>query len=139
MNDLLTPQERSERMSLVRAKDTKPELLVRRLVYSMGYKYRLHVRDLPGCPDLTFRGRRKLIFVHGCFWHQHNCRMGNRMPKSSTEFWTKKLEGNKKRDTYMVRRLKADGWAVLIIWECQLATRDSLQLGRLIKLFLGPL
>lgn len=128
MKDPLTPEERSKRMSLVRPKDTKPEMRVRRLVHSMGYRYRLRVRNLPGCPDIVFRSRRKVIFVHGCFWHQHSCAMGNRMPKSRIGFWGEKLSGNKKRDTEIKRRLRANDWSILVIWECQ--TLES-QLGRL--------
>ena len=98
--DTLSKAQRSERMSRVRGKDTKPELLVRRLVHGMGYRYRLHRRDLPGTPDLVFPGRRKVIFVHGCFWHRHPdpaCKLA-RLPKSRTDFWLPKLEGNRARD-----------------------------------------
>ena len=91
--DSLTAEERSKRMALVRAKDTKPELCVRRLVHALGYRYRLHQSDLPGRPDLVFRKRRRVIFVHGCFWHRHNCPMGNRMPKTRVSFWRGKLRG----------------------------------------------
>jgi DNA mismatch endonuclease (patch repair protein) len=116
--DTLTPQQRSERMSRVRGRDTKPELVVRRLVHSMGYRYRLHRRDLPGRPDLVFPSRLKVIFVHGCFWHRHpGCRLA-RLPKSRTDFWVAKLEGNRQRDIANQERLKADGWGVLVVWEC---------------------
>jgi DNA mismatch endonuclease (patch repair protein) len=134
--DPLSPEERSKRMSLVRAKDTKPEMRVRRLVHSMGYRYRLHVRNLPGCPDLVFRKWRKVIFVHGCFWHQHDCAMGNRMPKSRVEFWQEKLQGNKKRDARNQRQLKAEGWSVLVIWECQTASGETDRLRTRIARFL---
>ena len=119
MKDPLTREERSKRMSLVRAKDTKPEMRVRKLIHSLGYRYRLHARDLPGRPDLVFRRRRKIVFVHGCFWHQHNCPMGNRIPKTRVSFWREKLEGNRKRDTVIGRQLRKEGWSVLTIWECQ--------------------
>jgi DNA mismatch endonuclease (patch repair protein) len=138
MKDPLSPEERSKRMSLVRAKDTKPEMLVRRLVHGMGYRYRLHVRNLPGCPDMVFRSRRKVIFVHGCFWHQHNCAMGDRMPKSKVEFWQKKLEGNKKRDAEVTCRLREEGWSAFIVWECQARQSELLQLAKKLKSFLGP-
>ena len=95
--DPLTSSERSERMSRIRNADTKPEMFVRRMVHGMGYRYRLHAPDLPGHPDLVFRSRRKVIFVHGCFWHQHGCRQ-YRQPRTKRSFWEPKLEGNKKRD-----------------------------------------
>lgn len=136
MKDPLTREERSKRMSLVRAKDTKPETRVRRLVHSLGYRYKLHARDLPGCPDLVFRSRRKVIFVHGCFWHQHNCAMGNRMPKSRIAFWREKLEGNKKRDAEIKRQLRKDGWSVRVIWECQTTPTKIRRLSSRIVRFL---
>ncbi|HET6841399.1 MAG TPA: very short patch repair endonuclease [Candidatus Angelobacter sp.] len=118
--DTLTPKQRSERMSLVSHKDTGPELIVRRIVYSLGYRYRLHVRSLPGTPDLVFTKRRKIIFIHGCFWHRHP-RCG-RLPKSNKRFWLDKLEQNRKRDLSNLRKLRRNGWKVLVIWECQLST-----------------
>ena len=108
-------------MGRVRGKDTKPELLVRRSVYAMGFRYRLHVRDLPGKPDLVFRGRKKVIFVHGCFWHRHSeptCKLA-RMPKSRKEFWGPKLESNRIRDQRVQRELSRLGWKVLVVWECE--------------------
>ena len=107
-------------MSLVRAKDTKPELIVRHLASAMGYRYRLHVRNLPGCPDLVFPGRKRVIFVHGCFWHQHEKCKQYRMPKSRLDFWLPKLESNKERDRANRLALKNNGWDVLILWECEL-------------------
>lgn len=123
--DTLTPAQRSERMSRIRAKDTKPEMVVRRLVHSMGYRYRLHRRELPGRPDLVFPGRRKVILVNGCFWHQHpdpNCRL-SRLPKSRLDFWVPKLEGNRQRDERNLSALREAGWHPLVIWECQ--ARDA--------------
>lgn len=119
--DTLSPAQRSQRMALVRCKDTKPELVVRRAVHAMGFRYRLHVRDLPGVPDLVFPARRRVIFVHGCFWHRHGkrCRL-TRMPKSRLEFWQNKLQQNRSRDDLNLRRLRAAGWRVLVIWECQI-------------------
>src|SRR4051794_27886636 len=96
--DILSPEERSKRMSLVRSKDTKPELFVRRLVHSMGYRYRLHGQKLPGRPDMVFSRRKRVIFVHGCFWHLHEGCPNNRVPKSRSDYWLPKLEGNKRRD-----------------------------------------
>ncbi|MBB3268553.1 DNA mismatch endonuclease (patch repair protein) [Azospirillum sp. OGB3] len=134
MVDTLTPAERSERMGRVRSRHTKPELVVRQLVHGMGYRYRLHRRDLPGSPDLVFPGRRAVIFVHGCFWHRHDCKMG-RLPKSRPEFWIPKLEANKVRDRLNLGRLEAEGWRVLVLWECEL--RDLAALAERIRAFLG--
>lgn len=133
MVDTLSPADRSARMSKVRAKDTKPEMAVRRLVHGMGYRYRLHRRDLPGCPDMVFPGRRKVIFVHGCFWHRHNCDLG-RMPKSRLEFWGPKLEANRRRDAEVLARLSGMGWQYLVVWECEVG-RD-MALPERIKNFL---
>lgn len=120
--DTLTPKQRSERMARVRSKNMRPELLVRKLVFGLGYRYRLHARDLPGCPDLVFRPRRKVIFVHGCFWHRHpnpNCALA-RLPKSRLDFWKPKLDGNRERDERNNKALQREGWKVLTVWECQL-------------------
>lgn len=119
MADVLTPEQRSYCMSRIRGKDTKPELIVRKLVHALGYRFRLHVNDLPGRPDLVFRNRHKVIFVHGCFWHRHNCRYGRVQPKTRAAFWRKKLAGNKKRDARNRRDLRQQGWTVLVVWECQ--------------------
>jgi len=135
--DTLTQKERSARMSLVRGKDTRPELAVRTLVHGMGYRYRLHIASLPGKPDLVFAGRKKVIFVHGCFWHRHpsrSCKLA-RMPKSRPEFWVPKLEGNRLRDERNKRELKRQGWKVLSIWECQIA--DVASLSKRIRAFLS--
>ena len=112
MADTLTSEQRSERMSRIGARDTGPEIKVRRLAHSLGYRYRLHRRELPGTPDLVFPGRRKVIFVHGCFWHRHpGC---GRMPKSKLEFWRPKLENNRKRDLAAQRKLRSLGWKRLV-------------------------
>ena len=124
--DTLTAAARSERMSRVRGTDTKPEILVRRLVHGMGFRYRLHVSCLPGKPDLVFPSRRKIIFVHGCFWHRHpggRCKLA-RMPKSRLEFWKPKLEKNRGRDLKSQRALRRDGWKVLVLWECAIKSPD---------------
>ena len=132
--DTLTPAERSARMALVRAKDTKPELMVRRFVHGMGYRYQLHRRDLPGTPDMVFPGRGKVIFVHGCFWHRHaRCALA-RLPKSRGDFWLPKLTANAERDARNGRALRQLGWGVLTIWECQL--RDTAALANRIRRFL---
>jgi DNA mismatch endonuclease (patch repair protein) len=122
-------------MAKVKSKGTKPEMLVRRLVYSMGYRYRLHGLKLPGHPDLVFTGRRKVIFVHGCFWHRHDgCRLA-RLPKSRLDFWLPKLEGNRLRDADKLGQLDQLGWNVLVIWECELKDLNSLE--KRLKSFLG--
>lgn len=123
--DTLTKAERSARMALVRGKDTKPELIVRRLTHAMGYRFRLHRRDLPGAPDLVFVSRRKVVFVHGCFWHRHpGC---GRTPKSRLGFWLPKLTENRRRDLRAQRRLRALGWRPLVVWECQLRRTGGLE------------
>jgi DNA mismatch endonuclease (patch repair protein) len=132
--DNLTPEQRSAQMSKVRSKDTKPEMFVRRLVYGMGYRYRLHDGKLPGKPDLTFSSRRKVIFVHGCFWHGHDCQLG-RIPKSRVEFWVGKIETNRSRDEANIEKLGRLGWKSQVVWECQL--RDADRLAGKIKRFLG--
>ena len=125
--DTLSPSQRSERMSRVRNKNTKPELLVRRLVHRLGFRYRLHAGSLPGKPDLVFPRKRSVIFVHGCFWHRHvGCALC-RMPKSRLEFWKPKLEANRKRDSRNQRLLRKEGWRLLIVWECQLADEHALK------------
>lgn len=124
--DTLTPSERSLRMARVRSKDTKPETLVRRLVHGLGYRYRLHDKRLPGTPDMVFTGRKKVIFVHGCFWHRHpECPLA-RLPKSRLDFWLPKLEGNRERDLRQLEALRAKGWEPMIIWECEIKDLDSL-------------
>lgn len=127
--DNLSSERRSENMRRIRYKDMKPELNVRRLIFSMGFRYRLHRKDLPGKPDLVFSGRRKVIFVHGCFWHQHNvssCKI-TRIPKSHKDYWIEKLEGNKKRDRKNQAKLRNMGWNYLIIWECELINKEKIK------------
>src|SRR5258705_10221520 len=122
MADTLSRKERSERMSRVRGRDTKPEMVVRRLVHRLGFRYRLHNRRLPGAPDLVFKSRRKAIFIHGCFWHRHPdpaCKLA-RMPKSRLDFWRPKLEGNRERDLRHQSELETIGWRYLIVWEWEL-------------------
>ena len=129
MTDTLTPAARAERMSRVRGRDTGPEMVVRRLLHGLGYRYRLHAKDLPGQPDVVFRRRRVAILVHGCFWHRHPdpaCKLA-RLPKSRLDFWLPKLEGNRARDVANVEKLEALGWRVLIVWECQLGNTEQLR------------
>ena len=130
--DTLTRGERSARMALVRSKNTKPELLVRKIARACGRTFRLHVSDLPGKPDLVFPRQKKIIFVHGCFWHRHpGCALA-RLPKSRLRFWLPKLTENRRRDLRNIARLRRDKWRVHIVWECQLARRDSLE-NRIMK------
>jgi DNA mismatch endonuclease (patch repair protein) len=132
--DKLTKAERSALMARIKGKDTKPELMVRRMAHGMGFRYRLHSRMLPGTPDLVFARRRKVIFVHGCFWHGHNCRAGRNTPKSSVSYWGAKLGKNRHRDRVNSLRLKREGWDVLTIWECQIS--EFGRLAQLLKSFL---
>ncbi|MDX9973084.1 MAG: very short patch repair endonuclease [FCB group bacterium] len=118
--DTVSPKRRSEIMGRVRGKDTKPEMTVRRLVHSLGYRYRLHSRKLPGHPDLVFSSRKKVIFVHGCFWHTHRGCKNARVPKSRLDFWVAKLEDTVARDKRNRAGLTRLGWRYLVVWECQL-------------------
>jgi DNA mismatch endonuclease (patch repair protein) len=125
--DVFTPHKRSEIMRAVKSEDTKPEMLVRRLLHRAGYRYRLHDKKLPGTPDLTFAGRRAVIFVHGCFWHQHpGCAHAAR-PTSNGDFWRQKLDRNVARDAKNLAALETDGWRVLTLWECELKRPDLLE------------
>lgn len=124
----LTPGRRSANMSAIRSKDTKPELTVRRALRQAGISgYRLHRKDLPGNPDIAFIGRKKVIFVHGCFWHGHHCAEGVRRPKSRQDYWLPKISGNQLRDSRHRAFLAAEGWDVLVIWDCE-TSRDDLAL-----------
>lgn len=113
-------------MSLIKNRGTKPEIVVRRTLYELGFRYRLHVKNLPGCPDIVFRSRKKAIFVHGCFWHQHGCRQ-YRMPRSKLDFWQLKLTGNKRRDRRSRVALRKLGWRTMVVWECNLRFRTCLK------------
>lgn len=126
MTDTLTPEQRSKRMRRIRCKNSKLEIKVRRLIRSMGFRYRLHDGRLPGKPDIVFRRLRKVIFIHGCFWHRHDCKMG-RVPKSRVDFWLPKLEKNRDRDVLNRIALSALGWDQLIVWECELRDTSALQ------------
>ena len=134
--DVLSPLQRSRCMAAIRGKDTGPEMIVRRLLTALGYRYRLHGRALPGKPDLVFASRRAVVFVHGCFWHRHFCRFGRVVPKTRAAFWRTKLEGNATRDSRTRARLRREGWRVLVVWECQL--RDVEQLATRLRAFLDP-
>lgn len=113
-------------MRAVRSKDTKPEFVVRRLAHALGYRFRLHRRDLPGRPDLVFPGRKAVVLVHGCFWHVHDCAKGQKRPATNRAFWDTKLDGNKTRDMRDEAALQKAGWRILVVWECELRDRDAL-------------
>lgn len=133
--DKLTPVQRSELMSRIRAKDTTPEMIVRRLAHGLGFRYRLHVSTLPGKPDLVFPSRQKVIFIHGCYWHRHRCRKGKSLPATHQEFWVEKFKNNVKRDRQHNKMLVAAGWETLVIWECE--TKDIQALKSVLLNFLG--
>lgn len=107
-------------MSRIRSRNTGPELTVRSTLHKAGYRFRLHASWLPGKPDLVFASRRKIIFVHGCYWHGHSCRWGRAQSKSNRAFWATKLKNNRARDGRTIRRLRREGWSVLVIWQCQI-------------------
>src|SRR5262245_61155591 len=117
--DRLSVAQRAALMSRIRGRNTTTELVVRKLLRAQGYRYRLHRRDLPGCPDLVLSRRRIVLFVHGCFWHRHSCRRGRSTPTANAAFWQTKLLANRARDKRARRRLRAAGWTVFVIWECQ--------------------
>ncbi|MEB1361413.1 very short patch repair endonuclease [Xanthomonas campestris] len=125
MVDSLSPSERSERMSRIRGKDTKPELALRKALHRLGLRYRLHGASLPGKPDLVFRRYKTVVLVHGCFWHRHaGCSIAT-TPKSNTAFWLEKFGKNTDRDKRVTAQLEEQGWRVLVAWECELATPDK--------------
>ncbi|MGI2036305.1 very short patch repair endonuclease [Rhizobium panacihumi] len=133
---MMVDEVRSRTMRAVRSKDTKPELIVRRLVHSRGFRFRLHRKDLPGSPDLVFPRRRKVIFVHGCFWHGHDCARGVRQPKTNADYWVAKVARNRERDRRTQQLLFKAGWETCIIWECELKDLEVMQAK--ILAFLGP-
>lgn len=135
MVDRMTAAQRSANMAKIRGSNTKPEMLVRRMLHREGYRYLLHDKRLPGKPDLVFPGRSKVVFVHGCFWHKHSCTVGQREPKTNAGFWAAKRQGNLERDSEQTKRLKELGWQVYVVWECELRESEAL-LVRL-KSFLG--
>ena len=137
MVDKLTPEERSINMSRIQSKDTAPEMIVRKLIFSKGYRYRLHRKDLPGKPDIVMPSKKKIVFVHGCFWHQHSdpqCKIA-RMPKTRTEYWIPKLKRNTERDIDHKKLLHSQGWRVLVVWECE--TYDFEKLSSKLDRFLS--
>jgi len=135
MPERLSKIERSKVMAAVKSRDTAPEMIVRRLVHQLGYRFRLHRRDLPGTPDLVLPRLKKIINVHGCFWHMHVCQRRRANPVQNAGYWARKRLGNVERDRRNLRRLRREGWDVLIVWECQ--TRDLLKLRNTVARFLG--
>jgi DNA mismatch endonuclease (patch repair protein) len=127
MTDVFTPEKRSAVMRRVKARDTTPELKVRKLLTGLGLRYRLHRKDLPGAPDIVMPGRRLAIFVHGCFWHGHDCARGARVPKQNRDYWTAKIGRNRARDERTRAELHERGWTPLVIWECELKDEEGLK------------
>jgi DNA mismatch endonuclease (patch repair protein) len=127
MADRISSAQRSENMRRIKSANTDPEMVIRRVVHSMGYRYRLHRKELPGKPDLVFGSRRKVIFVHGCFWHQHRDCSAGRIPSSNIEYWGPKLRRNTERDQAARSALEASGWQVLVIWGCEARDDDSMR------------
>lgn len=136
MAESLTKERRSANMARIRSKDTGPEMVVRRIVWGLGLRYRIHRSDLPGKPDLVFAGCRKIIFVHGCFWHRHYCREGCRTPKSNVAYWSMKISKNVLRDRHHRRHLRKLGWRVLVIWECETHPRRRTELVAKLRRYL---
>jgi DNA mismatch endonuclease (patch repair protein) len=136
--DVFDTPTRSRVMRAVKGINTRPEQTVRSLLHALGYRFRLHRRDLPGSPDIVFPGRKAVIFVHGCFWHGHGCTRGNRMPKANADYWAKKLARNTARDAKAKAALEALGWRVLTVWECEI--KDAAMLADRLRDFLdvGP-
>ena len=120
-------EKRSQIMRAVKAKNTSPELVVRKLLFSLGYRYRIHGSHLPGKPDVYFAKRKKAIFIHGCFWHGHSCKRGNRIPSANNAYWISKIKKNKIRDSKTHTLLLKEGWSVLTIWECELKDKEALE------------
>jgi DNA mismatch endonuclease (patch repair protein) len=135
--DRVTTTVRSRIMAAVKSRHTGPEMVVRRLAHRMGVRYSLHAKSLPGRPDLVFASRRKVIFVHGCFWHRHKCRQGKCLPGDNREFWQAKFDANKKRDANHIRELRKAGWTVLVVWSCETLPKRVPMLKRKLVRFLG--
>ncbi len=134
--ELLTPSpSRSANMRAIRSRDTGPELAVRRIARTISPGYRLHRKDIPGRPDLAWIGRKRAVFVHGCFWHGHDCKHGSRVPKQNRDFWVAKIAGNRARDVRNLAALEERGWRALVIWECEL--RDEANIRSALALFLN--
>jgi len=135
MVDVHNKQQRSFNMSQIRSKDTSPEIVVRSIVHRMGYRYALHRSDLPGHPDIVLVRHKKIIFVHGCFWHMHHCRYGKVKPATNKKFWQDKRQGNVERDKRNLKKLRNEGWKILVVWECQI--RHLQKLAKTLQRFLS--
>ena len=131
MSDVHSAAQRSFNMSRIRSRDTQPELIVRSVVHRLGFRFRLHRTDLPGKPDIVLSSRRKIIFVHGCFWHSHRCRYGRVTPATHAEFWNTKRSETTKRDRRIMRQLRTDGWKILVVWECWTKQIDDILIPKL--------
>lgn len=131
LTDTRTPSQRRHIMQSVRPKDTGPEVAVRKMLHSLGYRFRLHRKDLPGTPDIVFPRKKKVVFVHGCYWHGHECNKG-RLPKSKLDYWQPKIARNRERDAEKSRLLEDLGWEVLTVWQCELRNPETLQ-DKLVK------
>ena len=127
MSDVMTPSQRSRCMSRIRCANTKPEMTVRSMVHRMGYRFRLHRRDLPGRPDIVLPGSGRIILVHGCFWHMHSCPAGRVRPRTNAAFWQSKRKANVARDRLVLKRLRGLGWHVMTVWECETNNPETLQ------------
>ncbi len=136
MVDTFSATKRRRIMQAIRGKDTKPEVIVQRLLRSLQYRFRAHGRNLPGRPDIVFESRRKVIFIHGCFWHRHNCHKGRSVPSTRVAFWSEKLGRNRLRDSRIRGVLQREGWSVLTVWECQISERNAEVLERRLRRFL---
>lgn len=137
MADNISPSERSEIMSRVPSKGSRPELFVRRIVWELGYHYRLNAKDIPGKPDIYFKGRKRAIFINGCFWHRHEGCSLTRTPKTRVEFWSEKFRQNVARDVTNYKKLEEMGWKYLVIWECEIKQKNTQMLKEKIRLFMS--
>lgn len=124
-------------MALIRSKDTKPEVFVRQVAHRLGYRFRLHRKDLPGRPDMVFPSRRAVVLIHGCFWHGHDCPKGQRHPKTNVDYWRRKIAGNIERDRASLDALLTGGWRVMVVWECEISLKRRAELEDRLRDFLG--
>ena len=138
MADVLTNEQRSRCMASVKSTNSKPELKLRSAIHALGFRYRLHVKGLPGTPDLVFPSRKKAIFVNGCFWHRHSCASGRSIPQTRAEFWLDKFQQNRKRDRKNQSDLRANGWDSMVVWECELRSDRMQSIISSVRRFLDP-